>query len=560
MKSTKIICLLFCITYITSAQPITWKNISTNFNLPNGIQVFEGSRQSPSLKIYYADADLNDSNLAVRPYLSGTNFSVDSFNDKVGAYVSINGGFFGGNVSYSTVVYPNEVKATNVTTLSRNSKTYPVIRSMFSMKTDRTFSVDWIYHFGNTINDIYKFNLPLQYLNNDPNPLPAPLQSNGEKITNLLTAIGGAPVLVKNGVINISYNEEIMWGSGVGFDNRDPRTAVGYKNNKHVIFLVADGRSQNSEGLSLPELAQLMLDLGCYEAINLDGGGSTQMAIGKSYVNSPAGIRPVPAIFSIVHSDSLKVSSSPTFEKIIDTEDNSVSKTSGWFESANSGFYGTSKTLLVSKGSGTNFIRYRLNLPAEKKYDVYAWWVSASNRCVDSPYIISHKTKEDTILVDQTKNGSSWQKLGTFTFTADTNSFVKISDKAKTGTYVAADAIKIVSYESITEVSNTLAKLPAEIKLFQNYPNPFNPTTVIRYKVQAASYVTLKVFDMLGREITTLVNELKQVGTYSVRFNVETPYMVSLPSGVYFYQLKVVNPSIGSGESFIQTKKMILTK
>lgn len=107
--------------------------------------------------------------------------------------------------------------------------------------------------------------------------------------------------------------------------------------------------------------------------------------------------------------------------------------------------------------------------------------------------------------------------------------------------------------------------ISAEFQLFQNYPNPFNPSTVIRYKVQTASHVTLKVFDILGREIATLVNEFKPIGDY-----VETFHATSLPSGisaegglasgVYFYQLKAGNPSAGSGQSFVDTKKMILIK
>jgi len=83
--------------------------------------------------------------------------------------------------------------------------------------------------------------------------------------------------------------------------------------------------------------------------------------------------------------------------------------------------------------------------------------------------------------------------------------------------------------------------------LHQNYPNPFNPSTEIKYSVTHTSQVVVKVFDVLGRDIETLVNEEKPTGTYEV-----TWYAEGLPSGVYFYQLK-------AGE-FISTKKMILLK
>jgi len=88
---------------------------------------------------------------------------------------------------------------------------------------------------------------------------------------------------------------------------------------------------------------------------------------------------------------------------------------------------------------------------------------------------------------------------------------------------------------------------PEEFALHQNYPNPFNPTTTIKYQIPELSLVTLKVFDVLGSEITTLVNEEKPVGSYEVNFNAS-----SLPSGIYFYKLQA--------GSFVETKKMMLMK
>ena len=91
------------------------------------------------------------------------------------------------------------------------------------------------------------------------------------------------------------------------------------------------------------------------------------------------------------------------------------------------------------------------------------------------------------------------------------------------------------------------AGIPTSYSLSQNYPNPFNPETFIRYCIPRQSQVTLKVYEALGREITTLINEEKSVGYYEVKFS-----LAEFASGVYFYQLKAGN--------FIQTKKMILMK
>jgi hypothetical protein len=89
--------------------------------------------------------------------------------------------------------------------------------------------------------------------------------------------------------------------------------------------------------------------------------------------------------------------------------------------------------------------------------------------------------------------------------------------------------------------------VPAEFLLTQNYPNPFNPSTKIKYSIPQSSQVTIKVFDILGNEIETLVNEDKPAGTYEL-----TWYAEQLPSGIYFYKLQAGN--------FIETKKMILLK
>jgi predicted GH43/DUF377 family glycosyl hydrolase len=98
-----------------------------------------------------------------------------------------------------------------------------------------------------------------------------------------------------------------------------------------------------------------------------------------------------------------------------------------------------------------------------------------------------------------------------------------------------------------TEVRDNLLELPSKLILNQNFPNPFNPSTTIKYQIANAGMVSLKVFDILSKEVKTLVNEYQPAEYYEVNFEAS-----NLPSGVYFYQLR-------SGD-FIQTKKMILLK
>ncbi|MBE0572745.1 MAG: T9SS type A sorting domain-containing protein [Ignavibacteriaceae bacterium] len=98
-----------------------------------------------------------------------------------------------------------------------------------------------------------------------------------------------------------------------------------------------------------------------------------------------------------------------------------------------------------------------------------------------------------------------------------------------------------------TSVEENNSSVPLDYVLFNNYPNPFNPSTIIRYSIPNQSKVVIKVYDILGKEIETLVNETKPVGIYELTWNA-----ASLPSGVYYYQLR-------AGD-FIQVKKMMLLK
>jgi subtilisin-like proprotein convertase family protein len=104
-----------------------------------------------------------------------------------------------------------------------------------------------------------------------------------------------------------------------------------------------------------------------------------------------------------------------------------------------------------------------------------------------------------------------------------------------------------IVYENTVGISEISNKIPGGFVLFQNYPNPFNPNTVISFDLPKTGYVNLKVFDLLGREISTLINENLKAGNYQYTFKAS-----ALPSGIYFYTLN-------SGD-FNKTQKMILVK
>jgi hypothetical protein len=112
-----------------------------------------------------------------------------------------------------------------------------------------------------------------------------------------------------------------------------------------------------------------------------------------------------------------------------------------------------------------------------------------------------------------------------------------------------------LTFGPLSDIGDENEKFPLTFSLYQNYPNPFNPATTIRYNISEPSFVSLKVYDVLGNEIATLINEAKSAGNYEVEFD-----GTELSSGIYLYQLSAGNPEPSSGQGFVETKKMILLK
>ncbi len=140
-----------------------------------------------------------------------------------------------------------------------------------------------------------------------------------------------------------------------------------------------------------------------------------------------------------------------------------------------------------------------------------------------------------------TNQGASWtfaglDSLAVSKLYANRNSTYAITDRG----------IYIVNKTGVSAVKNQ-NQIPTQYELSQNYPNPFNPTTNISFVISHSSLVTLKVYDVLGRELQTLVGEYKPAGKYSISFDAS-----KLASGVYFYKLQAGN--------YINIKKMVMMK
>ena len=125
-----------------------------------------------------------------------------------------------------------------------------------------------------------------------------------------------------------------------------------------------------------------------------------------------------------------------------------------------------------------------------------------------------------------------------------------LNGRALAQTAVTLDASTIFTSPSLTDVENGIT--PQEFALLQNYPNPFNPATRIQYSLEKAVQVSLKVYNLLGFEVATLVNGRQAAGSYSVPFSAINGNNSTLASGVYFYRLEA--------GSFVSTKKLVLMK
>ena len=150
--------------------------------------------------------------------------------------------------------------------------------------------------------------------------------------------------------------------------------------------------------------------------------------------------------------------------------------------------------------------------------------------------------------LEQRWDDSSWIDWSkqTYTYDANNNIIEDLWQGWKNSSWVN-DRRSVFTYQSITTKIEQLTEVVEAYSLSNNYPNPFNPATTIRYSIPNQSNVTLKVFDGLGKEVKTLVNEEKPVGNYEIVFDAS-----GLSSGVYFYTLRAGN--------YFSTKKMLMLR
>ena len=164
-----------------------------------------------------------------------------------------------------------------------------------------------------------------------------------------------------------------------------------------------------------------------------------------------------------------------------------------------------------------------------------------------------------------TNNGTDWSTIiqstpntGTYEWVvaaqdSSDECLIRITSVENGYVYDVSDAVFTI--DIVSGLEEELESNPTEFSLVQNYPNPFNPSTTIRYAVPKTSHISIKVYDLTGQEVATLINGIKEVGTYEVKFDAH-----NLASGIYLYRMIATDLSTSSGQIYTSVRKLNVLK
>ena len=446
--------LLWLASHLAQAQtPLNWQpRTDLNTLLPPSVQIYEANDTLGATPVIamYATIDLSDNNLELKAVGGEGNFqTVEEYAEDNDAIFAVNGGFFSSTESVSLIVEDGVKIAPNILSLVRNDTTYFPTRGAFGL-INRQPDVAWVYDVPSGfegVNLTYQYPQPADNSVDNP-PLPQPSASFPEGGTPwpVSQAIGGLPVLVQNGAIQVTAEEELI--DSEAFVGPNPRTAIGYREDNTIIVLVVEGRQAGSAGTTLQETAEIMLSLGAVEAVNLDGGGSTTMVAADEVVNIPVDVNGGDRNRLRTVGSALVVrEKNPTPQEevtILDTEGDYYTEVGLWSDSKTANFYGTSASRSTPAGEGNFLARYDLDSVSEGRYQLAAWWTVDTARNADNvPYILHRDDQVDTLLVDQSErtNAGQWNVLGEYEL--DEDDYLEIRNDAD-GSKVVVDAIRLI--------------------------------------------------------------------------------------------------------------------
>ncbi len=400
--------------------------------------------------------------------------------------VAANGGYFSGNTSLSLVAEAGVVRASNASGLTRSAGTYYPTRGAFGRLRDGRFDVAWVY---NVSGATYAYPNPAPNTQTTPAPVPTATYPAGGAPWPVAEGIGGGPVLVAGGAKRITFDEEVIFGSGVADSPTSPargRTGIGYTAAGEVLLIVAP----DGEGLTINDLADLFVGLGASEALNLDGGGSSQLVVGSTVLYNSG--RPVPS--AVVFGPRRTVAApAQTYDFDADPASPNYRERGAWTTSANAPYFGAvASRLNAADGAGDRAV-FRLNGIPAGTYTVTAYWTASSNRATNTPFTLYRAGTPPTTVRLSQQSGTSGD-LGTFAL-APGDSLAITDDASPSASFVVADGVRL------TRVPGTAVEPLREAHAtFRLFPNPASSSVTI--DLAPASYArTGQVYDLLGRSV-----------------------------------------------------------
>lgn len=316
--SLYLLALLACTQAVAQlAAGLQWQCVDSVYApLPAGVHVYKTTTPldgKPNVA-YYVSADLKSSEIDFDTQVGrGKRYTPSQYYLQEGQpVVVVNGTFFSfsDNRNLNLVIKRGMLQAFNLPTVplpNDSLRYYYITRSAIGINRRRQADVAWLYTDTASKYAYSLLNGPSTATGPRADPdwadLRPQLKGGGRKKLRwkMETAIGGGPVLLQQGRVHITNKEERMFVNGE--NDKHPRTAMGYTYDGRLIILVVEGRRPGvAEGASLMQEAEMLRHLGCKEALNLDGGGSSCMLVnGKPTINpsDKEGERPIPAVFLI---------------------------------------------------------------------------------------------------------------------------------------------------------------------------------------------------------------------------------------------------------------------
>ena len=305
--------LLLFVTYyfLYGHAQLKWTNVDSFYKpLPSSVHIYFTDQpiDTAVFRAYYLVADLRDKKLdfTVDTTLNRRLIPSEFYERDDNPLVVVNCTFFSfeTNKNLNAVVRNGKLVSYNVHTIpgrGRDTFTYRhPLGSAIGISKNRRADVAWLLTDSST-KHAYSSQSGMISIKDSVPSMPFLPHRKSVRKWNMQTAVGGGPVVLQGGEIKITNEEELKF-AGKAINDKHPRTAMGYTKDYKLVILLIEGRNNMAHGATLQQEAQILKDLGCVEALNLDGGGSSCLLVNGRETIKPSdstGQRPVPAVFII---------------------------------------------------------------------------------------------------------------------------------------------------------------------------------------------------------------------------------------------------------------------